>query len=58
MNVIVLDALVVMTAGLFSAFSLVVFINEVETYLVVIYTASSFLLNMAQYLPRITACQY
>ena len=51
----VLNALVVVTAALFSAFSLAVFFTKVETYLVVIYTAASFLLNITQYLPHIAS---
>ena len=54
-NVIVLNAMVVVTAALFCAFSLSVFFTEIETYLVIIYTASSFLLNITLYLPPIAS---
>ena len=50
-NVIVLCVLVVATAALFSAFTVAVFITEIEAYLVVIYAAASFFLNIILYLP-------
>ena len=57
-NVIVLNVLNILTAGLYAAFSLAAFFSQIETDLVIIYTVSAFFLNMHQFLPFIASGNY